>query len=56
MDGQIALHSQQPTTMFASLGDSFCTWLVKWLADELAANDIILPCPIQFGPDDQVSR
>jgi len=56
MDGHIALHSQQPTTMFTSLGNSFCTWLVKWLADELAANDIILPCPIQFGPDDQVSR
>ena len=55
MDGHIALRSQQPTTTFARLDDSFCIRLVKWLADELAANDIILPCPIQFGPDDQVS-
>jgi len=56
MDGHIALHSQQPTTTFASLGNSFCTWLVRWLANELAANDIILPFPTQFGPDDQVSH
>lgn len=55
IDGHIALRSQQPTSTFASLGDSFRTRLVKWLTDELAANDITLPCPVQFGPDDQVS-
>ena len=54
IDGHIALRSQQPTSTFTSLGDSFRTRLVKWLADELAANDITLPCPVQFGPDDQV--
>ena len=55
IDGHIALRSRQPTSTFASLGDSFRTRLVKWLADELAANNITLPCPVQFGLDDQVS-
>jgi hypothetical protein len=55
IDGHICLRSQQPTSTFTSLGDSFRTRLGKWLADELAANDITLPCPVQFGPNDQVS-
>jgi len=55
IDGHITLRSHQPTSTFASLGDSFRTRLVKWLADELAANDISLPCPVQFDPGDQVS-
>lgn len=54
-DGHIALRSQQPTTTFASLDDSFCTQLAKWLTNELAANNISLPCPVQFNPGDQVS-
>jgi hypothetical protein len=54
-DGHLTLHSRQPTSTFTSLGDSFRTWLVKWLANELDANDITLPCSVQFGPDNQVS-
>jgi hypothetical protein len=55
-DSHLTLHSWQPASTFASLGNSFHTWLVKWLANEPDTNDITLPCPVQFGPDDQVSH
>src|SRR6267142_303914 len=41
MDGHIALHSQQPTTMFTSLGNSFSTAAQVFIA---MSNVTLLSC------------
>jgi hypothetical protein len=55
LDGHVTLRSRQPTRKLSLMEDSFRTELSVWLGRELVHPEDPSPCPVNLGPDDNVS-